>query len=135
MRDDPRYRQNYDRVGHRDQLAADLASVFAQRSVAQWVEALLAAGIPAGPINDYGQALASDHAQARGVAMKVPHPVEGEFNALGFAAKLSDTPARVRRHPPLLGEHQDELLAEIGLATEAARLRGDGAFAQDGADS
>ena len=135
MRDDPRYRQNYDRVGHRDQLAADLASVFAQRSVDQWVEALLAAGIPAGPINDYGQALASDHAQARGAAMKVPHPVEGEFNALGFAAKLSDTPARVRRHPPLLGEHQDELLAEIGLATEAARLRGDGAFAHDGADS
>ena len=71
-------------------------------------------GIPAGPINDYGQALASDHAQARGAAMKVPHPVEGEINALGFAAKLSDTPARVRRHPPLLGEHTREIMGGSG---------------------
>jgi crotonobetainyl-CoA:carnitine CoA-transferase CaiB-like acyl-CoA transferase len=135
LRDDPRYSQNYDRVGRRDELAAELAPVFSQRTVEQWVDTLLGAGIPAGPINDYGQALVSDHAKARGVAMKVPHPVEGEFNSLGFAAKLSDTPARVRRHPPLLGEHQEELLNEIGLGAETVRLRMGGAFAPEGADS
>jgi crotonobetainyl-CoA:carnitine CoA-transferase CaiB-like acyl-CoA transferase len=61
--------------------------------------------------------------------MEIDHPVEGKVPNIGFAVKLSGTPQQVRRHPPLLGEHTDEVLAEAGIdARERARLRSEGAF-------
>jgi len=61
--------------------------------------------------------------------MEIDHPVEGKVPNIGFAVKLSGTPQQVRRHPPLLGEHNDEVLAELGLdAQERERLRAAGAF-------
>ena len=61
--------------------------------------------------------------------MEIDHPVEGKVPNIGFAVKLSGTPQQVRRHPPLLGEHNEEVLAEIGLdAADIERLRADGAF-------
>jgi formyl-CoA transferase len=61
--------------------------------------------------------------------MEIDHPVEGKVPNIGFAVKLSGTPQQVRRHPPLLGEHTEEVLAEAGLAREEiARLREEGAF-------
>jgi crotonobetainyl-CoA:carnitine CoA-transferase CaiB-like acyl-CoA transferase len=75
----------------------------------------LAAGVPAGPINDYSVALDNEHVHHRQAVIEIEHPVEGKFKALGFPAKLSDTPASVRRPPPLLGQHNDEILAELGM--------------------
>jgi formyl-CoA transferase len=55
--------------------------------------------------------------------------VEGKVPNIGFAVKLSGTPQQVRRHPPLLGEHTEEVLAEAGVGgAEIARLREQGAF-------
>nr|MBP6406153.1 CoA transferase [Ramlibacter sp.] len=94
-----------------------------------WVETLLANGLPAGPILSYPEAFGSEHAKVRGMRMEVDHPVEGKVPNIGFAVKLSRTPQQVRRHPPLLGEHTDEVLAELGI-DEAQRheLRAQGAF-------
>jgi formyl-CoA transferase len=62
--------------------------------------------------------------------MDIDHPVEGKVPNIGFAVKLSGTPQQVRRHPPLLGEHTDTILDEIGIdAAAAADLRAKGAFA------
>ena len=119
--DDPRFAENYDRIAHRAELAEILQEVFAMKPAGHWVDLLLGAGIPAGPINDYAAALGSDHAAARGAVQKITHPVEEEYDALGFAAKLSGTPARVRRPPPLLNQHAEEILAELGLEDEASR--------------
>jgi formyl-CoA transferase len=130
LRDSPDYRDNVDRVRKRDKLAEDLAATFKQRTVDDWVERFLAAGVPAGPINDYKAALESDHALARGAVMDIEHPVEGKYRALGFAAKLSETPAQVRMPPPFLGQHTDELLDELGLGTEADAIRSAGAFSK-----
>jgi formyl-CoA transferase len=47
--------------------------------------------------------------------MNIEHPVEGEVKSIGFPVKLSGTPQQVRRHPPLLGEHTEEILAELGI--------------------
>lgn len=59
----------------------------------------------------------------------MPHPVEGTVPNIGFAVKLSATPARLTRPPPLLAEHTDEVLAEINIdAAERRALRDDGAF-------
>jgi formyl-CoA transferase len=64
--------------------------------------------------------------------IEIDHPVEGKVPNIGFAVKLSGTPQQVRRHPPLLGEHTDEVLAELGIgAAERAALAAQGAFAHE----
>lgn len=125
---DRRFGDNAARVAHRLDLAELLQVTFRNRTAADWVEAFLASGIPAGPINDYAAALESDHAAARAATIEIDHPIEGRFKALGFAAKLSMTPARVRRPPPLLGEHTDDILAELGLTQDRVDLAEAGAF-------
>ena len=117
------------RLANRPALETELERSFRQQSKTYWVDTLLAAGIPAGPILSYPEAFGSEHARARGMRMEIDHPVEGSVPNIGFAVKLSGTPQQVRRHPPLLGEHTDEVLAELGLsAEECSELRAQGAF-------
>lgn len=116
LADHPDYATNASRMAHRPALIAELEAVFETRPKEHWVDLLLAHGIPAGPINDYAEALGNEHAAARGMVMEIDHPVEGRVRNIGFPVKLHGTPQRVRRHPPLLGEHRDEILAELGLA-------------------
>ena len=117
------------RLANRPALQEELEQTFALHGKEYWVETLLANGIPAGPILSYPEAFGSEHAQVRGMRMEIDHPVEGKVPNIGFAVKLSGTPQQVRRHPPLLGEHTEEVLAEAGLGNEQiARLRAEGAF-------
>jgi formyl-CoA transferase len=125
---DPRFAENKDRVANRAALAGELARTFATRPVEYWVDALLAAGIPAGPIYDYSQSLSSQHAMARGAVMEIAHPVEGRFRALGNPVKLSETPPQLRYPPPLLDEHREAILDELELGGESAELQQQGAF-------
>jgi crotonobetainyl-CoA:carnitine CoA-transferase CaiB-like acyl-CoA transferase len=116
LADDPRFADNATRLANLEGLMAELEPVFAQRTVEAWVEALLDAGVPAGPILDYAQALATEHTAVRGMVQEIPHPVEGAFKALGFPVKMSGDAQSVRYPPPLLNEHRDELLAELRAA-------------------
>lgn len=118
LADDPRFLTNTERMANTAALIKTLEPTFAAHTVEHWVEALLAAGVPAGPIYDYHQALTSEHAAARQMVQTIPHPVEGEFRALGFPVKLSGTPQSVRLPPPLLDQHRDEILAELGLGAD-----------------
>jgi len=121
---DPRYATNADRVANHVALIEALNPTFVERSVDDWVAALLDAGVPAAPIYDYAQALSSDHVAARKMVIDVPHPVEGSFKALGFPVKMSGAEHQVRHPPPLLGEHSQELRDELvakGLLPAAAR--------------
>lgn len=116
----PAYKTNALRMAGREALIADLETSFMTRTRDEMVDLLLGVGIPAGPINDYAEVLSSDHAKARGAVMEIDHPVEGRVNSIGFPVKLSGTPQQVRRHPPLLGEHTEEILAELGMSRETA---------------
>ena len=116
--EDPRFATNEDRMANRPALVAELESVLERRDTADWVQVLLEAGVPAGPINDYGQVFADPHTQAREMMVEMEHPVEGTVRGLGIPVKLSDTPGRVRRAAPLLGEHTAEVLAELGCSEE-----------------
>jgi crotonobetainyl-CoA:carnitine CoA-transferase CaiB-like acyl-CoA transferase len=123
LQDDPRYSTNAARVVNRIALIEDLAPTFRTRTRQEWIDALLAAGVPAAPILDYGEAVESEQAKARDMVMMVPHPVEGEFRALGFPVKMRGTPQQVRRAPPLLNEHSAEIRQELidkGLLSEDA---------------
>ena len=119
------------RLANRPALEQELERTFRQQPKDYWVCTLLDAGIPAGPILTYPEAFGSEHAKARGMRMEIDHPVEGKMPNIGFPVKLSGTPQQVRRHPPLLGEHNDEVLAELGIgAAERAELEANGAFAE-----
>jgi formyl-CoA transferase len=126
---DPRFTTISQRLAHRAELQEELEQSFRTRGKDYWVETLLANGIPAGPILTYPEAFGSEHAKVRNMRMEIDHPVEGKVPNIGFAVKLSGTPQQVRRHPPLLGEHTEEVLAEAGITGDLlARLRAQGAF-------
>ena len=124
---DARFATNGDRVEHRAELIPLLAARFATASSASWLEALDAAGIPAGPILDVPAAFASPQAVA--VASRVPlrHERLGQVDQVGIPFELSATPATIRTPPPMLGEQSADILAEAGYdAAAIERLRSGG---------
>ncbi|MGC4078503.1 MAG: CaiB/BaiF CoA-transferase family protein [Rubrivivax sp.] len=124
---DERFATNAARVRHRQLLIPLLEPLLRQRRRADWLAALDAAGVPCGPINDLGEVFADEQVRARGMVTQVAHPQLGDIELVASPMKLSATPPGVRRAPPLLGEHTDEVLREIGLAeAEIADLRARG---------
>jgi formyl-CoA transferase len=115
---DSRFASIAGRLHNRTVLIDELEKSFAARTSSEWVDILLAAGIPAGPILNYAEALASEQVKAREAVMELDHPVEGRVKSIGFPVKLSETVQRVRRPPPLLGEHNDEILDELGIPND-----------------
>lgn len=122
LADDPRFATNAQRMAHRVALVGELADALRHHDTNDWVERLLAAGVPAGPILDYAQVFADPHTAARGMVQVMQHPVEGEVQSLGFAVHMDGTPLRIRRPPPLLGEHTAEVLAELDERGERGEL-------------
>jgi crotonobetainyl-CoA:carnitine CoA-transferase CaiB-like acyl-CoA transferase len=124
---DPRFATNGDRVDHRADLRTILAERLRSRSAASWLEALEAASIPCGAINDVVAAFGSPEAQALGMTVEQQHPAWGAIRQVGVPFQLERTPAAIRRPPPTLGEHSDTILAELGYgAEEVASLRANG---------
>jgi len=122
--EDERFATNDARMANLAALVAELEAALAERDTDDWVERLLGAGVPVGPILDYAQVTDDPHTRAREMVVEVEHPVEGVVRALGVPVKLSGTPGGVRRAAPLLGEHTDEVLREYGFsADEIAALR------------
>ena len=113
---DPRFASNEKRNGHRAELVAELESLFAARDADDWVERLVAAGIPAGPINFPEDALTDGHLAARGMIVELEHPLIGLVRSIGNPIHLSGAALSYRRHPPRLGEHNEEIIAELGLS-------------------
>lgn len=109
---DPRFIKNPDRIGNRDALDELIKAELKREGAESWIEKLTVAGIPCGRINSVAQALAAPHAIARDMVTSVEHPTAGNVKMLGIPFRFSDTPASIRRAPPLLGQHTEAVLRE-----------------------
>ena len=107
---DPRFATNPDRVRNRDELVPLLQEEFLQKDTEEWLPELRAAGIPCGPINTVRQIFDDPQIRARGFVWECEHPTAGMIRLSGSPIKLSETPTRLYRRPPLLGEDNDEVL-------------------------
>jgi crotonobetainyl-CoA:carnitine CoA-transferase CaiB-like acyl-CoA transferase len=124
---DSRYARNADRVRNRETLVPTLARILRMRTKLDWLSALEAAKVPCGPINDLAEVFADPQVEAREMAVAVPHPMSDDLRLVASPMKLSATPPGVRRAPPLLGQHTDEVLEAFGVgASEREALRASG---------
>jgi crotonobetainyl-CoA:carnitine CoA-transferase CaiB-like acyl-CoA transferase len=110
LRDDPRFATNADRVANRDALRLLLESRLAVRPRAAWRDALLAAGVPAGPVQSIGEAFSL----AAALGLETVDEVDG-VRTVSFPAHLAETPAVTRRRPPELDEHGPEIRRALSL--------------------
>ncbi len=124
---DPRFATNGDRVTARATLRPLIVDALAERTTDEWLAILTAADVPCGPIRDVLAAFASPEAQARSMTVDVAHPSLGVVRQAGIPIEFSATPGEIRSAPPLLGEHTDAILGELGFdAAAIASLRADG---------
>jgi len=138
---DARFASNTLRVKHREALIPLMQAVTRTRNSAQWITSLEDKAVPCGPINDIGQAFADAQVQARGLVVKQPvaHTDKAQtamqsianhaatISTVASPLRLTATPPVLRRAPPTLGQHTDEVLAELGLCqADVAALRSRG---------
>src|SRR5205085_7243131 len=115
-REDPRFVDNGARMRNLQALTEAMAEVLKTRTRDEWTVAFDAVGVPVGPVHTIGEALSHPQVKARGMVVEVEHPQAGTTQALGCPVHFSETPTRVDRHAPMLGEHSRELLREYGYS-------------------
>ena len=121
--EDDRFARNEDRMAHRAELNAALVPAFRQRTTAEWLERLEAAGVPAGPVLSIAQMLEHEQTRARDMVVAPEHRTLGPLKTIGFPVKFGETPAGVGRGAPTLGQDTAEVLRELGYApAEIERL-------------
>jgi crotonobetainyl-CoA:carnitine CoA-transferase CaiB-like acyl-CoA transferase len=127
---DARYATNQSRVAHRGELVPLVQEVLRSRNTSEWLQALRAANVPCGPINDLAQVFAEPQVRHRGMRIDLPHPTAGTVPGVRNPAVFSRTALEYRKAPPMLGADTDSVLAErLGLdAARRAELRNLGAI-------
>jgi len=110
---DEKFATNSARVQNRAEIIPLLASIFMTASVSEWLAKLDEAEIPCGPIQNFEQVFSMPTVKEREMLVKMDHPTIGELPLVGSPLKMSDTPVEYRLHPPLMGEHTEEVLREL----------------------
>ena len=131
MIDDPRFRTNTDRVRNIDECDGAVAAFIAERTLDDAMAVFQAAEVTANPVYEIDQLIADEHIQARGVIVEAPDEEAGSVLMHNVIPRLSDTPGKLRRPAPTLGQHTREVLDAIGYSAERiAGLAADGVVKQ-----
>ena len=125
LADDPAYASNQSRVRNRAALVERLSAVFRQRTTAEWIDLLEAADVPCAPVNDLQTAFADLEATSPGMTQRIDHAGMGPLSQLGVPFRFSNCAGDLRRPPPMLGEHTEQVLRELlgRSPAEIAQLR------------
>ncbi|MFJ8949115.1 CaiB/BaiF CoA transferase family protein [Streptomyces sp. NPDC102381] len=117
LAEDPRFASNTARVAHREELLAELTERLRERGADEWFETLTAVGVPCGPINDLGEAFAFAERLGLDPRVHIDDPNrEAPAAQVANPIRLSAAPATYVTAPPRLGEHTEQILAELGLS-------------------
>lgn len=116
--ENPDYATNSLRNEHIGELEKEIENVLVTKSSEYWLQLLEENGIPSGPIYSYDQTLNDPHIRSREMVIEYEHPVAGTIQNLGFPAKFSETPGTIERPAPLLGQHNAEILKQLGISEE-----------------
>jgi formyl-CoA transferase len=117
---DPRFADNSKRVENRSELIALLSETFLQRRNDAWFKLLTDAEVPCAPVQTIDQVFQAPQVLQRDMLIEVDHPTAGKVRMAGIPVKFSVTPATVRMPPPLLGEHNEEILKTwLGLSADS----------------
>jgi crotonobetainyl-CoA:carnitine CoA-transferase CaiB-like acyl-CoA transferase len=132
MIDDPRFRTNTDRVRNIDECDGAVAEFIAARTLDENMAIFQEAEVTASPVYEIDQLIADEHIQARGVLVEAPDEEAGSVLMHNVIPRLSETPGRIRRPAPTLGQHTREMLSAIGYSAEQiAALATDGVIKED----
>ncbi|MGU7775395.1 CaiB/BaiF CoA transferase family protein [Burkholderia sp. MR1-5-21] len=113
LADDERFATNPARVRHRETLVPLLAEMVKTRGKDAWIDALEAAGVPCGPINELDEVFDNEQVVARGMKVELPHPCGADVKLVRNPIRMSATPPEARTAPPLLGAQTDDVLREL----------------------
>ncbi|MDH2540773.1 CaiB/BaiF CoA-transferase family protein [Acinetobacter baumannii] len=120
---DPRFARNADRIKHRDEIIGILQTHFLTKTADEWVDAIYAAKVPVGVINNLEQAFEEPQVIAREMLVEMNHPQREKLKVIGSPIKLSRTPVEYKTAPPLLGEHTQAVLGRIVSSEKLAELK------------
>jgi len=116
---DSRYQTNPLRLEHREELTEELSKVFRELTSADILARLELAGVPAGPIRTLDEVFADPDVQARGLQLRVEHEQLGEVSVPGGPWRIDGEPVSARLAPPVLGQHNAQIMQELGLGGSA----------------
>ena len=127
--EDERYASNPARVANRDTLVPAIEEHLRERAADDLLRTLEAAGVPCAPINALDRVFADPQVEALGAVVRADHPIVGDLPMVRWPFELEGSPATLRHAPPLLGQHTEELLRELGVDdAEIGKLRSEGAI-------
>jgi crotonobetainyl-CoA:carnitine CoA-transferase CaiB-like acyl-CoA transferase len=121
---DERFQANAARVGSREGLVSALEAIFEQQPRAHWLEVFAAADVPAGAMNDLREVFEAPEVSALGLVERTARTDGTTVASVRFPVSMSATPATVRRAPPRLGEHDEEILGWLGYDRDEVRALG-----------
>jgi crotonobetainyl-CoA:carnitine CoA-transferase CaiB-like acyl-CoA transferase len=122
------FETNEKRVIHREKLVPMLEEIFAGQSADYWLAQLKTVKVPCGRVNTMDRVFNNPQIEPLNMVVEMDHPTAGKIKLVGIPVKYSETPGSIRRPPPLLGQHTDEILSKlIGYSkTEIEVLREEG---------